>query len=93
MNTVLFMNPACHVEFSLKDVLPLNVYLGLGLNNVNAVARYVVVAATLFRRGAGEGGCVPGSEPVPPLPRPPPAGLLVLGFDCWRVHIPLCTAV
>ena len=68
-------------------------YLGLGLNNVNAVARYVVVAATLFRRGAGEGGCVPGSEPVPPLPRPPPAGLLVLGFDCWRVHIPLCTAV
>ena len=47
------------------------VYLGLGLNNVNAVARYVVVAATLFRRGAGEGGCEPGSEPVPPLPRPP----------------------
>ena len=68
------------------------VYLGLGLNNVNAVARYVVVAATLFRRGVGEGGCEPGSEPVPPLPLPP-ASLLVLGFDCWRVHIPLCTAV
>ena len=59
-----------------------NVYLGLGLNNVNAVARYVVVAATLFRRGAGEGGCEPGSEPVPPPPPSPrPA------YWCWALIV------